>query len=416
MTVSLADVAFLASDAGAVLLARLASDDWRESDSLRVLTALRRDYPPEHARAGLEMTVLRRKAADKFGADAKQLFFTREALEQASHPYTRHYRAAKLRDEFHVHHVVDACCSIGADAQTFAQAGLQVHGFDLDAVRVAIAEHNAALLGLSVAYQVADVRDGLPQADAVFFDPARRDDDGNRLFDVEHYQPPLSTIRAWLGRYGCVAVKLAPGVDLQQLRAYGGEVEFISVEGELKEAVLWCDGGASRSTATLLVGDGVGGYRVLRWGEEPHPQTPLPRTGEPDSPSLPEMGAGGELWLCEPDPALLRTGLVQDVARHFGGAQLDSTIAYFMTSTRPNSPWVRAWKVRDEMPFNLKRLRAYLRERNIGTVTVKKRGFPMQPDELIPQLKLKGEQSCTLVCTRREGQPVVLVCADYHTP
>lgn len=117
-------------------------------------------------------------------------------------------------------------------------------------------------------------------------------------------------------------------------------------------------------------------------------------------------------WVCEPDAAILRAGLVQDVAALYGGTLLDPTIAYFCTDAVPDSAGVRAWRVLEWLPFHVKRLRAVLRERDIGRVTVKKRGFPMSPEELTAALRLKGEGACTLVCTRHGGGPVVLVCDE----
>ncbi len=64
------------------------------------------------------------------------------------------------------------------------------------------------------------------------------------------------------------------------------------------------------------------------------------------------------------------------------------------------------------MPFNLKKLRAYLREHHVGRVTVKKRGTAVTPESLIPQLKLKGDVSRTIVLTRFQGAQIVLICAD----
>ena len=103
---------------------------------------------------------------------------------------------------------------------------------------------------------------------------------------------------------------------------------------------------------------------------------------------------------------------MQDVAAALNGTMLDPTIAYLCTDTLPQTPWVRTWRVHDWMPFNLKKLRAHLREYNIGRVTVKKRGFPMTPEELQSALKLKGKAACTLVCTRYNGDPVVLICDE----
>src|SRR5690606_32493900 len=172
-------------------------------------------------------------AEAKFGAAAGRMFFTAEALEQASDPQISRYRAqaaAGLR-------VVDAGCGIGADSLALARAGGDVLGLDNDALRVALARLNAAALEVAVRFEVADVRDSLPDADFAFFGPARRDVQGRRLHHVEQYQPPLSIIHRW--SVPRIAVKLSPGVDLAELAGYPGGVEFISVAGDLKEAVLW---------------------------------------------------------------------------------------------------------------------------------------------------------------------------------
>jgi SAM-dependent methyltransferase len=392
MTLTLETLAFLASPAGETLLNRLTAEDLSEANTLRLLTALRREYAPEQAGAALEMARLRLKAVDKFGADAARLFFTRPALEQASDPRIRDWRTRNT--DVVGQDVVDGCCGIGADSLAFARGGASVLGLDIDPLRVEIARLNAAALGLITRFEVADVSEGLPPCNFAFFDPARRDDAGNRIFDVEQYQPPLSIVKGW--RVDSIQVKLSPGVDVSQLRDYlppvrHGSVSFISVDGALKEALLRLGGAPGRTTAVLLK-DG-NAYEWVR--------------GEVDTPSV---VAQPRAWLVEPDPALIRAGLVADAAAKFGGWQLDETIAYFTTDGKPASPWMRAWKILDWMPFNGKRLRAYLGEHNVGNVTVKKRGSAVTPEVLIPQLKLRGSEARTLVLTRCQGEQIVLVC------
>ena len=117
-------------------------------------------------------------------------------------------------------------------------------------------------------------------------------------------------------------------------------------------------------------------------------------------------------WLFEPDPAVLRAGLVQDLAIDLNATMLDETIAYLTMDERSETPWGRYWKILDWMPFQLKRLRRYLIEHGVGHVTVKKRGFPMTPEELIARLRLRqGDLSRILVMTRHHGKPVVIICA-----
>ncbi|MGQ0601247.1 MAG: THUMP-like domain-containing protein, partial [Anaerolineales bacterium] len=63
----------------------------------------------------------------------------------------------------------------------------------------------------------------------------------------------------------------------------------------------------------------------------------------------------------------------------------------------------------DAFPFQLKRLREYLRAREVGNVTVKKRGSPLAPEELIHKLKLSGKASRIVFLTHVSGKPFVLV-------
>src|ERR1051325_5313067 len=84
----------------------------------------------------------------------------------------------------------------------------------------------------------ADLTDPLPfkGIHAAFFDPARRSGE-KRIFSVKDYSPPLDIIRTW--PFEALLIKLSPGVDLAELAAYPGSIYFVSVDGELKEALLW---------------------------------------------------------------------------------------------------------------------------------------------------------------------------------
>lgn len=389
MTITLADIQFLQSKTGRGILTRLAESDLSEANTLKLITTLRQDYDADQARAGLTQARLRQKAIPKFGEMASQMFFTPSALEQASDPLVRQYRAGYCDGAI----VVDVCCGIGTDAMALAETADSVLGLDIDPVRIAIATHNAQIMGLSnLRFEVADVRDGILDGyDIAFFDPARRDDNGNRIYDVERYIPPLSLIRDWHSEQ--IIVKLSPAVKHEQVASYDGGVEFVSVNGDLKEAILWLGAGWRGAKATLLTDSGEAHHRQ--------------RTHIPDVPIAEPQG-----WLIESDASIIRAGLVQDVAESLNGRMLDETIAYFCADVHPESVWVRSWEIIDWMPFNLKRLKAYIREHNIGHLTIKKRGSPLTPEDLLKKLKPRGEVPRVLVLTRYQSQPVILVCKE----
>jgi hypothetical protein len=65
--------------------------------------------------------------------------------------------------------------------------------------------------------------------------------------------------------------------------------------------------------------------------------------------------------------------------------------------------------VLDEMAFDRKRLKAYLRERSIGVLEIKKRGADIVPEQLRKEMALKGENAATLIVTRVGDAHRVLV-------
>ena len=386
MALSLDDIAFLRTEEAARVLTRYAGADVSAGNTLRILTELRKQMSAAEAAAVLTTLRLRAKARTKFPQRARDMLFTEFGLQQASHRLVRRYRAGLIDSDS----VLDVCCGIGGDSLAFAAAGHRVLGLDIDPARIAIARHNAAAAGLQAAFHVADVRGGIPAGfDCVFFDPSRRDSRGRRIRHVERYEPPLSLAAGIEARE--VIVKLSPGVDLQQLAAYGGQVEFVSARGQLTEALLWLHHAKAAPKATLLTERGS--FHLC-----PQHDAPVEIT-EPKA------------WLLEPDASVLRAGLVRQLAHEHQATMLDATIAYLTSDGPVETAWLRTWRILDWMPFQLKRLRRYLAERGVGRVTVKKRGFPLRPEELIARLRLKGGgESRVLVMTRHNGKPVAIIC------
>jgi SAM-dependent methyltransferase len=373
-----------------------------EKDFLRHFTNLSREFPKELARAALETAIHRRDATVKFPETADKWYFTREALEQASSAAVASHRARRY-GEFGK--VIDLGCSVGGDLLTLAAracvvADASTIGIDNDPLRLAMATANARALGLDdrTSVVLADLESPLPVArntdTALFFDPGRREGE-RRARSVRDYRPPLDVIRAWLTHWPALGVKIAPAVRILELAEYEAEIEFISLHGELKEAVLW--------------------FGPLRQGRRRATVLPGPYTmaGEPDRESrrsLPPILSEPRAYLYEPDPAIIRAGLVRAVGVDLDAAQIDPGIAFLTSDDRIDTPFARAHAIEDWMPFNLKRLRAYLRERNVGKVTVKKRGSPIDAERCAHDLKLPGEEHRLIVLTKLNSKAIVVVC------
>ena len=82
------------------------------------------------------------------------MFFTREALEQASGEVVSTYRAMRFQP---FDPIADLGCGIGGDAIAIARTGRQVIAVDSDPVRAAMAAENLKAHGIAADVRVADV-------------------------------------------------------------------------------------------------------------------------------------------------------------------------------------------------------------------------------------------------------------------
>jgi hypothetical protein len=339
----------------------------------------------ELVRAALETAMLRQKARAKFSR-ADSMYFTREALEQSTGEVVARHRARRFIG-FEV--VGDLCCGIGSDA--IALAGVsRVVAVDLDPLRLAMAGQNLLAHGRDrVELRQADLsREPPPEADALFFDPSRRAA-GRRTLSVRDYEPPLELVRSWLTRTPAIAAKIAPAVPWAELAAFDAEAEFVSLGGELKECGLWFGPlrTAGRRATLLPSGDTL--------------SAAAPALAAPPGPPL--------AYLYDPDPAVVRAGLVSDLGLRLDARPVDTSIAFLTGETLRPTPFATAYRIEEAMPFNLKRLRARLRELRVGRVTVLKRGSAVDVVQLQLQLRLDGSEMRVLVLTKVEGRPFVLI-------
>ncbi|MFK8908527.1 THUMP-like domain-containing protein, partial [Streptomyces sp. YS-3] len=114
-------------------------------------------------------------------------------------------------------------------------------------------------------------------------------------------------------------------------------------------------------------------------------------------------------YLHEPDGAVIRAHLVADIVAACDGRLIDETIAYVTSDEPYGSPFTTAYEITDELPFNMKKLKALLREREVGVLTVKKRGSAVEPEELRRKMKLRGRAFATVFLTRVAGAPTMLI-------
>jgi hypothetical protein len=382
----MAMLAQLQSAEGVAALARAEAFGVTDENHLSCISKLRAEFPAELARAALETVLLRRKATVKFEC-ASQMLFTREALEQASGEIVSRYRAERFA-QFET--VADLCCGIGGDAIALAKDH-PIVAVDRDPLRLALAAHNLAIYGVRQRVTIIEgdvLTVPLSEFRAAFFDPDRRAD-GERHVAMRHYQPRPDKMRQRLPSDLPLGIKLAPGIAWSDLKQLDAEIEFISVNGELKECVAWFGPlKGPRRRATLL---------------------PSRATLAADKPAASRIGKPAA-FLYDPDSAILRAGLVSDLADQLEGTQIDEQIAYITASHERPTPFATCYQIDEVHPFNAKLLDERLRALRVGTITITSRGSAVDPAKLLQKLRLDGQNDRTIVLTRVADQPIMAIC------
>lgn len=371
---------------GRELLQRLDREAVSPATALQVGSTLRAHYPADLVVDALAQHELRIQAQAKFDR-ARDMFFTRSGLEQASSEVIARYRARRYA---HTGRVADLCCGIGGDLIALAEHHL-VLAVDIDPAHLRMAQANAGVYGVAGTVRPvrSDVRDAdLACVDAVFIDPARRA--GGKRMRTGESEPPLPWSLGLASQVGAVGIKAAPGLAHQKVPS-GWELEFIAIGRDLKEAVIWSPALASTARrATIL----PGGHTLV-----PKPGPPVP------------VRAPAE-YLCDPNPAVTRAGLVEELARDLGAWKIDERIAFLSSGTPLRTPFGRGLRVIDSSPWNQKHLPAKLRALDIGAVDIRRRGLAGDVGQLLRRVKLAGTRRATVVMTRVRDRPWGLICVD----
>jgi hypothetical protein len=386
----------LASPGGQLLLEEL--DYSSDTDVLKLVARLRKaGHDPLTVAAVLTQAKLRKRAVAKFGDFANRMLFTEAGLEQASRLKVAALHAGRFRNAG-ISQVADLGCGIGAEAMAMAALDLEVRAFEIDEVTAAVATYNLAPFE-NVTVELADVQKlDLGQFESLFFDPARRDLKGakkasaKRIFDPANYSPNFEFCMD-AARKKPAGVKLGPGHDHRHIPK-DAEAQWVSIDGDLVELGLWF-GSVKREgvvRSALLIDSN--GHHEINSLESASSNAPV-----------------GELakYIYEPDNSLIRSRLISDFAKPLGLQIISPDIAYLTSDEKISSPWVRGFEIIDNLVFDRKQLKAYVKKNGIGILEIKKRGSDISPEDLRRELSPKGEGAATLIVTRVDDAHRVLV-------
>jgi hypothetical protein len=190
------------------------------------------------------------------------------------------------------------------------------------------------------------------------------------------------------------AIKLAPAARLPESWLREAECEWISRGGECRQLMAWFGPLARQPgvrAATVLSRDGM----------------PRKITGTAGLP-VPQAASVAR-YIYEPDAAILAAGLNGALASQLGLSGFSADVAYLTSDQPVDDPAIAGFEVLDVLPFQLRGLKAYCRERQFGHIEVKKRGVACDPLSLQKQLSGAGGEPAVVLITLIHGKPTALV-------
>jgi hypothetical protein len=387
----------LISPEGQALLAEVGEIDSKD-DMVKVVSKLRgKGHSAELVATVLTQVKLRRRAKTKFGEFAQTMFFTEEGLEQASRLKVAAIHAGRFRTHG-LKRIADLGCGIGAESLAIASLDMEVTAFEIDEVTAALATYNLASFENAKVEQADVTTINLDSFDGLFIDPARRElkdsktNINKRKYDINDFSPSFDFVLE-AARTKPTIVKLGPGLDHKDIPD-DAEAVWVSDDGDLVELTLYF--GILRrpevKRAALLLSPN--GTFEITSSEAERLDAPLGELGR---------------YLYEPDASIIRSHLVGDLAISLGLNIFSNEIAYLSSNEEVHSPWLKGYEVLENLVFDRKKLKAYLREKNIGVLEIKKRGADITPEQLRRELDPKGTESATLIVTRVDGAHRVLI-------
>ena len=284
--------------------------------------------------------------------------------------------------------VADLTGGMGVDAWAFAQVAEEVLYNEMQVELARATELNFRELGVENVQlrnvrvepgKVREVLDGF-EPDIIFLDPARRAEDGRKVFLIEECQPDVLGLLPELfeaSRY--VLLKLSPMADItmacKRLGAHVKEVHVVAAGGECKELLFLLDRDWSGAPSTFIVEGGA----VME----------IPgQAGNDGSPLVISTGAKrrGEIWLFEPGKALLKAGAFDLPCRKFGLTKLGQHTHLYVGESVPEElrPFGKVFEVLEVLPLNNRTMKEAGKRWPQAEVTA--RNVPMTSDLLRKKL------------------------------
>lgn len=311
-------------------------------------------------------------------------------LEQTSSQATAEYKARSMKGRS----FLDLTSGFGIDAYFLSQSFEEATLVEQNSELIEIVRHNWNILNRKANFINQNLEEFLKENerefDVVYLDPARRDQNKNKVFLLEDLSPNLLEIHDELLKIsGQIIIKLSPLIDLKYLTSVLkniSKIEIIAVKNEVKEVLVFID---SRQNSDKIL------CRCVNLESEESPFEFI--FGEEESAAANYSEAENYLFI--PGNAVLKSGAFNLISEKFNIKKL-----------HPNTHLYTSNELVKDFPGRILEIEV------VDPKLIKKgeqcniisKNYPLKPEEIKKKYKLKDGGNQYLIFTQSQKGKIVL--------
>ena len=374
----------------------------------------------EEFRFMLQQVDGRQRTRDKlptFAAIEDWWYPVRLSCEQCSSEATARYKAQLIAQilpskESSKRVFTDLTGGYGVDTFFMSEHATEAHYVERNEELCRIVSHNFRLTRPQVQIHNTDSLQYLQVmdvCDVIYIDPARRDQHGGKVFRLEDCEPNIVELLPTLtAKSNLLIIKLSPMLDITQaLHSLPGtwDVHIVAIKNEVKEVLLLSNHNRYHLDTTPK------GYR--RDSEGTIYTINLPAIDTFSFSKQEEQDAQCQLfdlslkqfiepnnYLYEPNAAIIKAGAFKLVAQRYNLCKMaPHTHLYLADHLIENFPG-RVWQIVETNIKDTKNISANIMTRN----------YPLTPEQLRKKLKIKDNDTYTIIGARLADKPTLFLC------
>ena len=341
---------------------------------------LKKIFPNNYKLLAAQLTLYPKAVSKLPGFTSNYCYLTSKSYEQASSEVLAGYKASRFSGKI----LIDLTGGLGIDDIAFSKRFNKVVSVDSDTELNSLAEVNFAKLGIGNIERITSKAEEFIRkdisADLIYIDADRRiSGTGKKSVTLHNASPDIFKILDRLFKISpLLLLKLSPLVDITYLRKtlrYIKEIRVISFANDVKEILVLLN--------TNYTGDiQIGAVDISKDGM-------IKEYFSGNNGGSLKSSNALQKYFFEPSASLIKSGLTGEYGANNDLSYIFVGSLYFTSAVKPKELMGRWFKITAKMAFSGSAFKKYLFETKISHANISCRNFPMKPEEIKKNYRLK---------------------------